>query len=142
MDVLVASRKPGFDASGRLWEMAICNVHTSQNCRAPESRIRCYSRDCSEWQVIISGGRHAYDLDVSSTAFLTLFRGSAIWPEPVMHQPDIAKVVNPVRPTAESLAQGKKYYGYDCAMCHGKAATARVTSTPATSRQTSPILRA
>ena len=26
---------------------------------------------------------------------------------------------NPVKPTAESIAQGKKYYGYDCAMCHG-----------------------
>ncbi len=32
---------------------------------------------------------------------------------------DIAGIVNPVKPTAESLAQGKKYYGYDCAMCHG-----------------------
>ena len=32
---------------------------------------------------------------------------------------DAARQVNPVRPTAESLAQGKKYYGYDCAMCHG-----------------------
>ena len=32
---------------------------------------------------------------------------------------DVAKIVNPVKPTAESLAQGKKYYGYDCAMCHG-----------------------
>ena len=31
----------------------------------------------------------------------------------------IAALVNPVKPTAESLAQGKKYYGYDCAMCHG-----------------------
>jgi mono/diheme cytochrome c family protein len=31
----------------------------------------------------------------------------------------VAKMVNPVKPTAESLAQGKKYYGYDCAMCHG-----------------------
>ena len=29
-------------------------------------------------------------------------------------------MVNPVKPTAESLAQGKKYYGYDCAMCHGQ----------------------
>jgi mono/diheme cytochrome c family protein len=28
--------------------------------------------------------------------------------------------VNPVKPTAESIAQGKKYYGYDCAMCHGE----------------------
>ncbi len=27
--------------------------------------------------------------------------------------------VNPVKPTPESIAQGKKYYGYDCAMCHG-----------------------
>jgi mono/diheme cytochrome c family protein len=26
---------------------------------------------------------------------------------------------NPVKPTAESLALGKKMYGYDCAMCHG-----------------------
>jgi mono/diheme cytochrome c family protein len=32
---------------------------------------------------------------------------------------DVAKIVNPVKPTPESLAQGKKYYGYDCAMCHG-----------------------
>lgn len=28
---------------------------------------------------------------------------------------------NPIKPTAESLAQGKKYYGYDCAMCHGES---------------------
>ena len=27
---------------------------------------------------------------------------------------------NPVKPTAESIARGKKLYGYDCAMCHGK----------------------
>jgi mono/diheme cytochrome c family protein len=32
---------------------------------------------------------------------------------------DAAKQINPVKPTAESIAQGKKYYGYDCAMCHG-----------------------
>jgi mono/diheme cytochrome c family protein len=32
---------------------------------------------------------------------------------------DAAKQVNPVKPTAESLAAGKKMYGYDCAMCHG-----------------------
>jgi mono/diheme cytochrome c family protein len=33
----------------------------------------------------------------------------------------VSKMVNPVKPTAESLAQGKKYYGYDCAMCHGQS---------------------
>lgn len=26
---------------------------------------------------------------------------------------------NPVRPSPESIARGKKLYGYDCAMCHG-----------------------
>jgi cytochrome c len=30
-----------------------------------------------------------------------------------------AKMVNPVKATTESIALGKKYYGYDCAMCHG-----------------------
>ena len=33
---------------------------------------------------------------------------------------DAAKRENPVEPTEESLARGKKQYGYDCAMCHGK----------------------
>ena len=32
---------------------------------------------------------------------------------------DVKAMVNPVKPTAESLALGKKYYGYDCAMWHG-----------------------
>jgi mono/diheme cytochrome c family protein len=32
---------------------------------------------------------------------------------------DAAKMVNPVKPTAESMAKAKKMYGYDCAMCHG-----------------------
>jgi mono/diheme cytochrome c family protein len=34
--------------------------------------------------------------------------------------PDDAAKANPVKPTAESHAKGKKLYGYDCAMCHGK----------------------
>ena len=29
------------------------------------------------------------------------------------------KAVNPVKPSAASVATGKKKYGYDCAMCHG-----------------------
>jgi mono/diheme cytochrome c family protein len=33
--------------------------------------------------------------------------------------PEAAKEPNPVKPTAASIAQGKKIYGYDCAMCHG-----------------------
>jgi mono/diheme cytochrome c family protein len=32
---------------------------------------------------------------------------------------EAARQANPVKPTQESIAQGKKYYGYDCAMCHG-----------------------
>jgi mono/diheme cytochrome c family protein len=34
-------------------------------------------------------------------------------PAEAVHQP------NPVKPTPASIAEGKKYYGYDCAMCHG-----------------------
>ena len=33
--------------------------------------------------------------------------------------PEAAKQANPVKPGAESLARGKKDYGFDCAMCHG-----------------------
>lgn len=33
---------------------------------------------------------------------------------------EAAAKANPVRPSQESLAKGKKLYGYDCAMCHGK----------------------
>ena len=29
---------------------------------------------------------------------------------------------SPVKPTPESLAEAKKVFGYDCAMCHGAAA--------------------
>ncbi len=32
---------------------------------------------------------------------------------------EAVRQVNPVKPTSESLALGKKYYGYDCTMCHG-----------------------
>jgi mono/diheme cytochrome c family protein len=32
---------------------------------------------------------------------------------------DAARMVNPVKPTAESQIHAKKMYGYDCAMCHG-----------------------
>jgi len=30
-----------------------------------------------------------------------------------------ARRPNPVKPTLESIADGKKIYGYDCAQCHG-----------------------
>ena len=33
--------------------------------------------------------------------------------------PEAVKQANPVKPTSASLAQAKKTYGYDCAMCHG-----------------------
>src|SRR5579883_1637788 len=33
---------------------------------------------------------------------------------------EAARKENPVKPTPESLARGKRQYGYDCAMCHGK----------------------
>jgi mono/diheme cytochrome c family protein len=33
--------------------------------------------------------------------------------------PEAMQMPNPVKPTPDSLAQGKKYYGYDCVFCHG-----------------------
>jgi len=43
-------------------------------------------------------------------------------PKPATDAPipaaDVAKV-NPVKATPASLAQARKMYGYDCAMCHG-----------------------
>jgi mono/diheme cytochrome c family protein len=32
-----------------------------------------------------------------------------------------ARAPNPVKATPESIAEGKKIYGYDCAQCHGPA---------------------
>ena len=34
--------------------------------------------------------------------------------------PEAAKLANPVKPTAASIAQGKKMYDIDCQVCHGK----------------------
>ena len=33
---------------------------------------------------------------------------------------DAAAKKNPVKPTAEGIAEARKLYGYHCAMCHGK----------------------
>jgi mono/diheme cytochrome c family protein len=40
---------------------------------------------------------------------------TAYYPVPVA----AAREPNPVKSTAESIAQGKKIYRYDCALCHG-----------------------
>jgi mono/diheme cytochrome c family protein len=34
---------------------------------------------------------------------------------------DAVQKPNPVKVTTDSVARGKRQYGYDCAMCHGKA---------------------
>lgn len=34
--------------------------------------------------------------------------------------PEPAAKANPVKPSPESLAKGKKRYGFDCEMCHGQ----------------------
>ena len=41
-------------------------------------------------------------------------------PAPYTIPIEAVRQVNPVKPTSESIAQGKKWYGYDCAMCHAK----------------------
>lgn len=40
-------------------------------------------------------------------------------PAPLVIPADAAHLINPIKPTPESLAHAKKMYGYDCAMCHG-----------------------
>jgi mono/diheme cytochrome c family protein len=40
--------------------------------------------------------------------------------------PEAAAKQNPVKPGSESLAKGRKLYGYDCAMCHGKGGDGKV----------------
>ena len=40
---------------------------------------------------------------------------TAYYPVPVK----AAREPNPVKPTPESIASGKRIYGYDCASCHG-----------------------
>lgn len=40
-------------------------------------------------------------------------------PSPTVIPAEAARMVNPVKPTPESLAHAKKLYGYDCALCHG-----------------------
>jgi len=39
--------------------------------------------------------------------------------EPQMTPEDAAKK-NPIAPTPETLAEARKFFGYNCAMCHGK----------------------
>ncbi len=58
----------------------------------------------------------SFGISYAGAAFFQEKAGSA---EPKMTPEDIAKK-NPVAPTAEGLAQARKLYGYDCAMCHGK----------------------
>lgn len=41
-------------------------------------------------------------------------------PSPMVIPVEAAKRPNPVKPTAESLDRAKKWWGIDCAMCHGK----------------------
>jgi len=43
---------------------------------------------------------------------------SADQPAPVPQQD--AEKKNPVKPSADGMAEAKKLYGYHCAMCHGK----------------------
>lgn len=61
---------------------------------------------------------------------ISLFFAFALWAQAQKDQPpaqapeykippEAAAKVNSVKPTAESLAKGKKMYGIDCAMCHG-----------------------
>ena len=59
-------------------------------------------------------------LAFSTTAQQSQPTPKAAPPESSTIPAEAAQLVNPIKPTPESIAQGKKYYGYDCAMCHGE----------------------
>ena len=46
--------------------------------------------------------------------------GQAAEAPPTPVPSDDAEKRNPVKPTAEGMAEARKLYGYHCAMCHGK----------------------
>jgi hypothetical protein len=53
-------------------------------------------------------------------AALAQQKDNAQEPAPAPIPADDAAKQNPVKPTAEGLAEARKLYGYHCAMCHGK----------------------
>jgi mono/diheme cytochrome c family protein len=52
--------------------------------------------------------------------FVPLMQQPPAAPAPSPIPAEAARETNPVKPTPESLANAKKMYGYDCAMCHGE----------------------
>lgn len=78
-----------------------------------------------EWQVIIFVEAVMRKLCALVVVFTFVFSAGSLLAQTTSSDscsnPAEAKnMVNPVKPTAESLTLGKKYYGYDCAMCHGE----------------------
>jgi len=61
---------------------------------------------------------------ISPFLFALFFLVFGLWaqtkPSEYKIPPEAAAKANPVKPTAESLAKGKKMYAIDCAMCHGE----------------------
>lgn len=55
----------------------------------------------------------------AGSPFLPQDSSSTAKPDTFSVPPDIAAKTNPVHATPAALAQAKKMYGYDCAMCHG-----------------------
>lgn len=49
---------------------------------------------------------------------LTQEKNGSAEPKPMTPE-DVARK-NPLSPTAEGLAEARKFFGYNCAMCHGK----------------------
>jgi len=56
-------------------------------------------------------------LGAGSSVWVVLAAQDAAAPSPV--PAELVGKTNPVKPTPEGLAHAKKFYGYDCAICHG-----------------------
>jgi mono/diheme cytochrome c family protein len=70
------------------------------------------------WTLLVLGGFLFASLGISSGR-QNAAQGKPNSAEPTMTPEDAAKK-NPVAPTPEGLAAARKFFGYSCAMCHGK----------------------
>jgi mono/diheme cytochrome c family protein len=70
------------------------------------------------WTLLVLGGFLLASLGVSS-ARQNATQEKPNSAEPTMTPEDVAKK-NPIAPTPEGLAETRKFFGYSCAMCHGK----------------------
>jgi mono/diheme cytochrome c family protein len=101
-----------------VWSHAGCAFSSANR----NSKVENEGDPPARWEVTV-----LKSLLVSSALILLPIAASAQQAEPAPGNApqnaipvETARKANPVKPTPESIARGKRLYGYDCAMCHAK----------------------